>query len=90
LFLLQAKTRERSVRQFGATVGQFRRHVKEYLDVATGVTTPAGLPSDRRRDDLEALVWKALQDAQEFMKTEEAAKYAKAIVQGFRVVEGFG
>jgi hypothetical protein len=53
--------------------------VKEYLDVATSVTIAAGLPSDRRRDDLEALVWKALQDAQEFMKTEEAAKNAKKV-----------
>jgi hypothetical protein len=49
---LQAKTMERSVGQFGATVGQFSRHVKEYLDVATGVTTAAGLPRNRRRDDL--------------------------------------
>jgi len=76
---LQAKTRERTVRQFGATVGQFSRYVKVYLDVATSVTTAADLPSDRRRDDLEALIWKALQDAQEFMKTEEAAKKAKKV-----------
>ena len=54
--------------------------MKEYIDLATGVPIAggSGLPSDKRRDELEALVWKAMQDAADFMKTEEAAKNARA------------
>jgi hypothetical protein len=44
------------------------------------------LHSDKRRDELEALVWKALQDAQDFMKTEEAAKNARVRVKGMEAV----
>jgi hypothetical protein len=38
-----------------------------------------GLPSDQRRDEFEALVWKALHDLEEFIQTEEAAKNARAL-----------
>jgi hypothetical protein len=77
---LAQKIRERTVSQFSSIVSQFIRHVKEYVDLATGVPIAggSGLPSDKRRDELEALVWKAMQDAAEFMKTEEAAKNARA------------
>ena len=78
---LAAKTKEEGiVRLSGSLSVRFVRRVKEYLDLATGIPiagTTTGLPSDRRRDDLEALVWKALQDLGEFIKTEEAAKNAK-------------
>ena len=57
---------------------QFSHHVKEYIDLKECIPIASGLPSDKRRDDLEALVWKAIQDAADFTKTEEAAKNAKA------------
>lgn len=40
------------------------RHVKEYLEyLAMGIliASGSGLPSDRHREDLEALGWKALE-----------------------------
>ncbi len=75
---LQAKTRERTAMQFGGAAMQFSHHVKEYIDLKECIPIASGLPSDKRRDDLEALVWKAIQDAADFTKTEEAAKNAKA------------
>jgi hypothetical protein len=63
--------------QSGNTVSQFSRDVKEYLDLTTSTPTAAGLPSDKRRDELEELVWKTLQDAAEFRRTEDAAKNAR-------------
>jgi hypothetical protein len=86
---LQAKTREEdTVRQSAGTSVQFIRHVKEYLDLATGIPIAGdtGLPSDGRRDDLEAVVWKALQDLADFVKTEEAAKNAKARTHSMEVM----
>ena len=38
------------------------------------------------RDELESLLWKTLQDAQELMKTEEAAKNARTRVKVMEVV----
>jgi len=61
-------------------------HVKAYIDTYYSVQIASALPSDNRRDALEALVWKALQDAQEFMKTEEAAKSAQARLRVMEVV----
>ena len=85
---LQAKTKEGTGLQFAATSAQFIRHVKEYLDLATGIPIAGGtgLPSDKHRDDLETLVWKALQDLEEFIKTEEAAKNARARTNGMEVM----
>ena len=61
-------------------VKELTRHVKEYMDLAMGIPIASGLPSDKRRDEFEARVWIAMQDAAEFMKTKEAAKNAKARV----------
>ncbi len=89
---LQAKTRERTAMQFGGAALQFSHHVKEYTDLALsmglplGIPIASGLPSDKRRDDLEALIWKAIQDAADFMKTEEAAKNAKARIHVMEVM----
>ncbi len=52
---MAVKTRERTGAQFNSTVAQFNRHVKEYVDLALGVPIASGLPSDKHRDDLEAL-----------------------------------
>ncbi len=88
---LKAKTEEDPTGiQSASTVFQcFVRHVKMYLDLATGILiagTTTGLPSDKRRDDLEAFVWKALQDLGEFIKAEEAAKNAKVRTHSMEVM----
>lgn len=56
---LQVKTKEEDiVRLSGSVSVRFIRRVKEYLDLATGIPIAGatGLPSDGRRDDLEAVV----------------------------------
>ena len=54
--------------------------MKEYIDLAVGIPITAGLPSDRRRDELEALVWKATQDT---------ATHPKGGVCGFCMNAGY-
>jgi hypothetical protein len=47
-----------------------------------------GLPGSPKRDDLEALVWKAIQEAVSYSKTEAAAKDAEARLLALRVANG--
>jgi hypothetical protein len=51
------------------------RTVKEYILTWRGVGI-AGLPAVERRARLEALAWKAVEQAYEFTKSEEAAENA--------------
>jgi hypothetical protein len=45
----------------------------------------AGLPGAAKRDELEELTWKALQEALVYSKTEDAAKAAEARLLALRV-----
>jgi hypothetical protein len=86
---LQAKATEATQPEFAAaTRAEFVRDVKEYVDLATGIPIAGGngLPSDKRREDLEALVWKTLTDLNEFIQTEEAARNARASTNGMEVM----
>ena len=47
----------------------------------------AGLPGTPKRDDLEGLVWQAIQEAVSYSKTEDAAKDAKARLLALRVAD---
>ena len=48
----------------------------------------AGLPGAPKRDELEELVWKAIQEAVAYSKTEDAAKDALARLLALRVANG--
>lgn len=47
-----------------------------------------GLPGTPKRDELEVLVWKAIQEAVSYSKTEAAAKDAEARLLALRVANG--
>lgn len=83
---LKAKTRERIGLRFDSIVAQLSRHVKEYIDLVLNVPIAAELPSQKLREELEALVSKVLQDAQNLLKTEEAAKNIQSKVAVMAVV----
>jgi hypothetical protein len=57
---------------------RFHSHVKQFILACRGIGVAAKLPSTERRDKLEEATWKAVQDAVEWMKTEEAAENARA------------
>jgi hypothetical protein len=62
------------------------RHVKEYLSLARMTVPVAGLPAKKRRDELEEVMWKAVQDAVQYAKTEEAARNAEKRLWALMVV----
>lgn len=47
-----------------------------------------GLPGSEKGDDLEVLVWRAIQEAVSYSKTEDAAKDAEARLLALRVANG--
>jgi hypothetical protein len=60
------------------TLDRFPSHIKQFILICRGVAIAAKLPSTRRRDNLEEAAWKAVQDAVEWIKSEEAAGNARA------------
>jgi hypothetical protein len=57
---------------------RFHSHIKRFILICRSVSIAAKLPGTERRDTLEQTAWKAVQDAVEWMKTEEAAGNARA------------
>jgi hypothetical protein len=55
---------------------EFLRIVEEWIQLYYSVEI-AGLPGTERRDQLEKIMWQALQEIVEYSKTEEAAKKAE-------------
>jgi len=62
------------------------RHAKEYLSLARMTVSVAGLPAKKRRDELEEVMWKVVQDAVQYAKTEEAATNAEKRLWALMVV----
>lgn len=62
------------------------RHAKEYLSLARMTVSVAGLPAKKRRDELEEVMWKAVQAAVQYAKTEEAATNAEKRLWALMVV----
>jgi len=58
----------------------FYNHTEEYGEVWRGMTVwvAGALPSKEKRDQLEQIAWESVKAAEEFTKSEEAAKNAKA------------
>jgi hypothetical protein len=57
---------------------RFHSHIKRFILICRSVAIAAKLPSTERRDSLEATSWKAVEDAVEWIKTEDAAENARA------------
>ena len=66
------------LKQSDIALQRFHSHVKRFILICRGVAIAAKLPGTDRRDKLEEAAWAALQDAVEWMKTEEAAENARA------------
>jgi hypothetical protein len=64
--------------QSAIVLERFHSDVKQFILACRGVAIATKLPSAERREDLEAAAWKAVQDAVEWIKTEEAAENARA------------
>jgi hypothetical protein len=64
--------------QSGTVLQQFHSHIKQFILMCRSVAIAAELPSTERRDNLEAAAWKAVEDAVEWIKSEEAAENARA------------
>jgi hypothetical protein len=64
--------------QSAVVLERFHCDVKQFILACRGVAIAAKLPSTERRDNLEVAAWKAVQDAVEWIKTEEAAENARA------------
>ena len=56
----------------------FHSHIKQFILICRSVAIAAKLPSTERRDKLEEATWAAVQDAVEWMKSEDAANNARA------------
>jgi hypothetical protein len=57
---------------------RFHSHIKQFILICRSVAIAAKLPSTERRDNLEEAAWKAVQDAVEWMRSEDAANNARA------------
>jgi hypothetical protein len=66
------------LKQSDIALQRFHSHVKRFILICRGVAIAAKLPGTDRRDKLEEAAWAALQDAVEWMKTEEATENARA------------
>jgi hypothetical protein len=71
-------------KQYITTVRLFRQATK--LPMKGDKT--AGLPGSQKRDELEVLVWRAIQEAVSYSRTEDAAKDAQARLLALRVANG--
>jgi len=65
---------------------RFHSHIKQFILLCRSVGIAAKLPSSERRDRLEEAAWAALQDAVEWMKSEDAASNARARARIAQVV----
>jgi hypothetical protein len=57
---------------------RFHSHIKQFILICRGVTIAAKLPGTERRDNLEEAAWKAVKDAVEWIRSEDAANNARA------------
>jgi len=72
--------------QSDITLQRFHSHIKQFILLCRGVAIAAKLPSTERRENLEKTAWKAVQDAVEWMKSEDAANNARARARIAQVV----
>lgn len=57
---------------------RFHSHIKQFILICRSVAIAAKLPSTERRDNLEEAAWKAVQEAVEWIRSEDAANNARA------------
>jgi hypothetical protein len=74
------------LKQSDIALQRFHSHVKRFTLICRSVAIAAKLPGTDRRDKLEEAAWAALQDAVEWMKSEEAASNARARARIAQVV----
>lgn len=70
---------------------QYMTHVqlsRQVTKVPMQAEKTGGLPGSQKRDELEVLVWRAIQEAVAYSKTEDAAKDAEARLLALRVANG--
>ena len=75
---LYEKQSDITLNQSNITLQHFHSHVKQFILICRSVAVAAKLPGTERRDELEKEAWAALQDAVEWMRTEDAANNARA------------